>query len=647
MAPFSVFTACVLLVLGASAYASSPAALALANRLQGSGISYSKVTDSSAKGQVDRFLTTLEKAYRQLEGALSVEADETYRLPEIREQLRSDQPDLTVLDEAYRAMCSNLEQPVDFASKREWLQIRSEFKAVLRMLRARSEAQGLSELSRRVSEMVADLRSLAIARDEATEGVAFTRLAANFRWCAERNQIPDQLGWIRTHFRNPNQVIAMSDRLLARKLNMSLPPQSMPVNEFNKGFHIRGQGTGTANLLGSFHPNPTRAEIRVLLDGVANAGQLEASRNRLSLSLGSYSKISGYVTLYVDEKLNVQQGPQSVSVSTSTQIKGAHVETRKLFPNRRGERLLFNGSVREAIAMRVAQQNVPQMNAETAAKIQSQLSSQISQEFGKQLQTMQSGEMKEKLDGFKKLAKEQFDFPLDRQDLFPRISLRTDAQNLFLQGTFGPEEELTAASPHPHSSAAGTDSDVRGFVHESLFNQFSRFLEGTKVEEENFREMFFTKLGLTIPPEFDVTGDNPAWLTMADVEPYTVKIQSGEIIATIRLKAFKAEKKVYRQNPVTVTVRYRPSIAVNERGERGGVQMDRLGEVEVTAPTSVEIEAMKSIADRFFVRRAVAHGITMGDELKLKQPIGRFLAKAITASRGWIAVGWQLQEQGK
>lgn len=620
--------------------AEGPDFLSLATRLENSSISYTKLTDKSAREQSARFLTSLDKALGALEGALPQESEEAFFLEDVRRELLSEKPNLETLENSYRAMCNDLDQPVDFAASKAWRDIRTALKSITTMHRARSESNGITELQRRVREIAQDLRQLSNVLDEKNERLIFQRLSENYRWCAIRGQALDALSGVRGLFQRPNQVMAIHERFLARKLNGTLPNQNMPVHEVNQGFTITGQGEGTGSYIGSFFPNSSMGEIRVLLSGQANASALQASRNRLTVHLGSSSSISGHVSFLVDEKLNLVPGSRAVSVETKTEVHGANISTRKLFPNRTRERRILNGRVRESIAVRVAESNTPQMDSQTSDKLEKEISEKISSEIESQLN---SGEFNQKLESFKKLAREQFVFPLDRQDLNPKISLRTDHQNLIVQSHFGPTDELTSFSTPPVGETAGFNSDISGYVHESLFNQFSRFLEGVKVEEQSFRELFFTQLGLKVPKEFDITGENPAWLTLADVDPFEVRLEAGEFIATFRLKAFKAEKKVYKTNPIAIQVRYRPSIAVDENGVRGGVQLDRDSEIEIITDLEEEKLAFLAIADRFFVKRAISQGISVDDELKLEKPMGRFLANRVAVARGWLTVGWKNQ----
>ncbi len=640
---------CVILGLSSGpALGQDPNLINLANRVQSTPVYFSKLTPESLKAAIERFIVEMNRTLGKVSGSVAADIEEAFAFDSVKSELLSAAPDLELLNKTALRMRTSETQPIDFSEKR-WIDFRTSYYQLLSQIRSAAESNGLVETQNRITKITAAIRGFAATNELVVKTSLLSDIARDYRWLAERNQAADHRRLIDSHFRRPNQVMLVSGLKLE---TASYTPfsESRPVNKIKDGIWMHGVGEGSGSGFASFVSNPNRGEIQLNLSGTVNANDVKAQMGRYTITLDSASTLLGTAKFYVDLPLKISRGPVAVNVNTTTTAKSGEFAPRLLFPGRNPNNVL-RGGLRSQLALKMGKKSEAKGNAETSAEIKTEFENKINEEVGKLLNETSLAEYETKLASIRQLAKEQFVFPLERQDLYPAIKLHTTQTDLVVEATFSSDEDLTTAMAVPYDAVPRQNSDLRGFINESLLNNYSRVLKGQKFDENEFRDTFFKGLGLVVPEEARSNSGEPAILTLANASPYKVAFEEGHAVVTLKLKSFVADGERYNERELLLSTKYAFSIHTDKKGVHGGVVVNRTEGFTVSATdgsvaVGKDAEALKSIANNFLVKQAVAQGMGLseaevkkfGEEAK---KIGKLLANQVVSTRGWLGIGWK------
>jgi hypothetical protein len=436
----------------------------------------------------------------------------------------------------------------------------------------------------------------------------FAEVRDAYAWLARYEQASPVRNWLATHTSYPNVKIEVS----APFCNALIPHRlehAFAIETENEGTQLRGDGSLSGALRASFEPDENRGVVvlRFIGDGTAN---VTGQRGAAAVDAETQLDFTIQQRLEIDRDIYLAETPD-IDIHVASAPVAARVQANPLF---------------RQIGSRTAMTVASRKRKTTEKGAEEQFRKMLVQHLDERRQTLAAA---------KRVAGRWLDELLERGGLEPTLHAHTTDDALVVESHLVNSLQLGAArAPAQDELPAGS---LRLSVHESAINNGSPLLAGVRVGEQDFRAMLFETFSLTPDDNKSERGSGLAsFLTLA-ADPLSVHFDDDVARLTLRIERFTAEGKPELAGLWTVTTSYRARLV------EAGIELRRVGGIEVASDDSAGTKELQSILPRFLVSHASSDGIT---------PVGEILRSLdlriaeLALDSGWmtIVVGQQESE---
>ena len=485
---------------------------------------------------------------------------------------------------------------------KEFVQAREALLEYRRLLIAKSDP----EVQARYAAQLANL-SKGLAAGE----LSLAELAAQLEWFDQLGQAETMVDAIRAQYNQPNLYFSASADVISRGLSQPVDEET-PVNEVILGTNIRGVARTVGKVTARLIPDPNKAMIEIVLNGVSNS-ETVGRQSGVSIFSNGTTQVLGRKLLMVgaDEVVGM---PATASCSTDSTITGIRVKQGV------GSQMI------EKIAWSRARQQQPKAE---------QISSRRAEQ---RVAKMMDDQAREMIATTNERLRSEIQKPLQQRNIFPRmLQLWTTENRLKLHALQGRNVQLAASTSPPEAP----ETDVVVQVHESLFlNSAVNAIGGYLMTDERAQDLVEEVTG-EIPEELVISEDDDPWsITFDRLHPLTISFNDNQVVIAIRGRRFTRADQVVRQQ-MEVAATY--SIEVNE----GRVKLVRQGEIDVTYPgkegqrlSLTELRNKTFMTNKFeglFKPEIEGEGLKLPERLKELEDLK---LDHISADNGWLSLGW-------
>lgn len=444
-------------------------------------------------------------------------------------------------------------------------------------------------------------------------------IGLNVQWLEGVGQTSELVNDIRRRYSRPNLIVRVSAAAISAAVDRPIT-EPTSIREVILGTRIRGQGITHGELKARLVPSAREAAVDVTMVGTTTSDTF--GRN------GPVTiKSTGETTLEARARLLI--GPAGIQVAPAD----AHCETRtRIHWISAGQRL--GGRLIESIAWNRARQDQRRVESIASRRAERRLKQRMDRESQKMAQDANQRYTAKILN------------PLRKAAVFPQIlRVASTRQDIRIQAVQANPWQLAAPGPPPESPA---DAEITARVHESLFNNSAEtVLAGMTLTDERLVELL-KESNARVPEELEITPDKDPWaITFMRRHPIIVEFNEDRVKIAIRGRRFlRGEQTLER--PVEISATY--SLAIGQLG----VQMNRLGDVEVTFLNSRGRLSTLQIGYKTFMRRKFSALFEEKFELEgvklpenLQQRLGQLVPRHVDANNGWLSVAWNRVPQEK
>ncbi len=492
------------------------------------------------------------------------------------------------------------------------------FAAVARSMAAFEEALLASSPDHQMAA-AARLEALAAALEAKGDSPSVPEtedVADAVRWLALRGQTPEVVKAARTQYGKPNFYLHMSEPFIGvgmeRKVN-----RTEPITDVILGTRIRGTGTTSGYVSTQLVPNPHRATIDNVFEGVTYSRTVGRNGTATIHSAGQ-TTFQVRKRIYLDPSgLNAM--PATASANTNTRTLGVD--------SGRGGWLL--GGIADNIARNRVAQSKRQSEAISADHAEDRLTRRVDDEANPELATTN----KDYLDKVRYPLLETGQFPPD---------LKLTSTNYYIYGVGTEANRLQLGAPDK-SVPWKLVSDLGFKVHQSAVNNLADgVLAGTTRSQTEFENWVKDMLG-RLPKRFERAPDEEDWIINFSAEqPVRVRFDDHQVTVTLHVDSLEGRTKSDRPWTITAVYKIEPI--------PGGLRAVRQGEIDVW-PTEYKRDAesipgsvtarIPNIKRQFekglFEPEIVHEGLELtGDWEKLgRMPLIEYFCRG-----GWVHLAW-------
>jgi hypothetical protein len=524
-------------------------------------------------------------------------------VPKLKQEVASPRPDLSALhsiEERFYENKEGLERPA--------------FVAVRRQLRAfltaheYAAADAPGELfRRRLAELDQHLTRLSLQPLEADAHRAGLLLA----WFEALDDNSAALAReARSRLCSPNAVAQASARLANLLLQRNVQQRNY-ISETVLGSFTRGLAITQGQVSMAMVPSDDHGTLEVRLQGRVMAPANVAERGRITVYNTSFTSLDARKQVSInDEGLRLARA----TASGATSIRIQDIDAPR---------------IAQRIAWRRASRLLPEAEALTSRRAESEAAARLDQQAGASL-----GNVNE-------VFCQKIRAPLIRLNALPaQMRFWTDAAHLRLSLAQHNETQLAAAGPPPSLSAS---YDLAGSVHESMINNLCEsLLSGRTIDDETWLDMMHLLLG-SQPRPLWVHDRAERWaVVLAGEQPLSAQFQDDQLGLILRLSEVQRGDQTLRQ-AVEIEARFIPQITAD------GPELVRDGELEIRMTGDLDLESSASL-HAFLARKFGAvfppvlhfHGLmppTGGSLGKLRQ----LTPAEFGSTGGWLRLAYQLE----
>ncbi len=504
----------------------------------------------------------------------------------------------------------------EFTSREPFLQLEDALSGILTAANEKStfDEAGLRVLFAQLIDQLAQYRN----DPNATLEAAIRRTIDDLRLKSPDGGviIGDALG---RQFLNYNLRVTASEGLLNRFVRQTRVEQSQ-INERLQDAVARGtqvtQATSTLKLV----PNSDAASFNLVVNGVVRSNA-NGYASKATISSVGYHTFAGTKKITFDGQ-NFHMEPSLISANANNQAVGArtHVSGVPIF-----------GRIANGIAMREANERIPQTNAMTAQRIRQQVGTSLDTEAADQF-----------ANASKQLQTKTY-APLRKYNLYPDTMLwSTTSKELRLSSRLMEGHELGGSSPVPSLQVPADGLVVQ--IHETLLTHaFDRIgLKGQTMTEDQVRELLESRLSEILDREVNIPKPQNAapeseqranTLVFDDKDPVRFTVDNG--IVTIIIRAGLKREGSEDIPAQIISVPFTPTI------NDGKVTLTRgnVGVKPISRPPNVAAQVARAQVMRQKIQSALPEQTIDGTlAVKREDKEIKLTITDLTAKAGWLTL---------
>ncbi|MEX1041793.1 MAG: hypothetical protein WDZ51_14235 [Pirellulaceae bacterium] len=555
----------------------------------------------AAQAELDRNLTRLGQQLSRGSAENTERWREYLRWTELREQVASETPDLSILEEIYlkfRGSEAGMDLP-RFVAARKSLR---EFNNTLFFARNEQYQQQFGVQLKTLADTLENYRANPLPGDAAV-------LGGVLGWFEQGNQMSDLTQAVRAEVDHPNLYVQVSADFLAQGLARQVD-EVAPIHDVILGTQIHGEGRTQGQIDAKVIPHPSRGVIEFGLTG-HNLSQNVGQNGPLTIySTGNTSIASGKrIEIGAEGIFGLPPWAHAQTHTTFTGFGAKHNLVRKI-----GSKQAYKKKAQaEAIAsLRAAERVKERLNKEVSAQL---------------------------VDANKRFN-EQLLLPLKGRDGMPQVlDFRTTPRGIDFTMLQASLTQLSAPGPPPAPAEQGGAFSVQ--LHQSLVSNLGELLlGGVTLTDERLVELL-QEADAEIPEELKITPDSDPWsITFDYYRPIEANFNAGQIELSMRGRQFTRGDSVVNRT-IRISAKYQVS-----RGEQGltlvrdgdvvvdFVRQDRLGALDLTAKTFLTRKF-----DAVFKQEIVGEGIELEGEFA---KLGKLTVSSLDISPGWFVAAWSV-----
>ncbi len=337
----------------------------------------------------------------------------------------------------------------------------------------------------------------------------------------------------------PLQLI-VPERVLNRLLTDERR-ESGPVRDVILGAQVFGRQTTVIRAQFDCRPSRDQAEVHLVLQGVVHSDTVGLTPQAAVNTWGRHGVFAVKPVMFDGRQIMTRRAAMWVDVHNQYVAASTPFEGVPLLD-----------AIARGTALSSAELQRPQADAETAARLVSQLGREFNRQTDRQLAQLNRRWRDELQTKFGDVWPEQ-------------LSLRTTESQLLLSAAWADTPSVDGALRDPNfasrSDAATVDDSITLRVHESAINAWLRrsSLAGKTYSETQLRnlfESFVANLGgrIVVKEETPTAAllVKPALIRLADRDPVIVKLEDSRLLLTIRASVEVAGQTVLAQDDITV-----------------------------------------------------------------------------------------------
>jgi hypothetical protein len=525
-------------------------------------------------------------------------------LPALEAQLTANQPDIDILGRHLVRLRQNqhgLELPAFVAVRQE-----------LRRYALASEyftADAPDDLFRRRLEELSDCLARLDATPTAPDAQRAGRLVS---WFESLGGESAQLAAaVRQEYCRTNAVAQSSARLINLLLERSVESQQF-IAEMMLGSYTQGMAFTRAQVSFDFLPSQEHATFVLRMNGQTICPANVAQSGRVSVYTSAVTNINANKQVFLNDD-GLRLAPATASAATSVQLNNIEA----------GRRIV------ERIAWRRASRMMPQAEAATAQRVQTQANSSLDEQAAAALT------------GVNDLVRHQIRAPLIRRNALPEEWLFwTDREHLRVSLAQHNDSQLAVATPAPEFPSS---YDVAVSAHESMIVNLSEaMLGGETIKDQTWLE-FSKQLSGEEPRALWVHDRTPRWsVTLEHELPVVARFSDDRIVFTIRLAKVTRGNAIF-EHPIEIEARFIP------QSTRDGPALTRDGDLAIRFTDPIKPDGWQAMqmflmqkSGAVFPAELVFHGMS--------PPSGGALGKLnllqlaeFKSTDGWLTVAYELK----
>ena len=525
---------------------------------------------------------------------------------DLRRQLRSDAPDLEVLDRISQRFTSDnvgLEMPV--------------FAQVGERLRNYIDAVELAKMPDFEQQHAAEMKALSeslsrhTARPNEEDAAAIGR---SLGWLNRSRQSSPLVEAVHRRYSVPNLHVRMAEPIVVAGIEQPINDRR-PITDVILGTDIEGTAHTVGRIDADLVPSSERAIIDTLLYGTTRTNTVGYNGPATIYAEGA-TALAGRKRIFIDSD-GFKSYPAAAAANTSTSIQGVSAGGGGLF-----------GRMIQKIATKKVYQSKGTAEQIAARHAEERVEDRMEREAQAGLWRAHNG------------FSTRFRNPLVRRGEFPKLmQFRTTDDDLRIVARQANVSQIAAASPPPEPRERG---EMAVQAHESFINNLaSGLLAGITWHEEQVQAKVIELRG-SLPDELKTEEDRDPWsITFASERPVTVVIDDGGFTITIRGQRFTSGERTFRA--MNISANYK----VEKQGD--GSRLVRQGDLKVLPPGFVEGRdkmppdqvSLRRLLQRRFGKLLKPEAASEGLELPGKwSKLGRLRLVELVADDGWAVLAW-------
>ena len=475
--------------------------------------------------------------------------------------------------------------------------LRAALDRLLETLRSSADQRVAGEYARQIDRLAAAWENYRSSRSTET-GLEIQDIC---RWLDDRGQATQLTDALRGAASHPNHRMIVSAAFLEQALSRDIR-EPLKSDEMSQGAKVRVRGEIKGKLVPVLVPNADAGAVRVQFVGMGDS-QIVANKGPVTLQARGATGIRASETAYLSERgLSASAPKVAVEHRSTPTAVGVNLRSRLL------RRIVTR------VAWKVAGKQQAQSDRKAAASTQQKIDAEVRAQTAKFV--AQANDVVRRFGVFNLLASQPAE----------TLKISTTARHLQWLGQYASSRQLAAPSPAPAAIVA--DPAVLVQLHESAVNNSGNWIGGRTIDDADFRELTCETFGL-VPEGFDdLTAQLPATITFADEQPLTVRIDGGQIVVSLRLKAFSSQAGEPADRVWTASTAYQLRVA----GAK--IELVRTTPIAVAGGDSAEADKLAQTLSRFLVAKAASQDLAG----KSMAPLPPLMIGQYTLDDGWLTL---------
>lgn len=590
----------------------SPVALSLPAKIRAAANQFTVPTPAVLKQSADGVLRSSQILSKKLLGQTEgKEVRELLGLEQLESELSSGKPATL---ETLKLVSVGLAADIKEIRTLELAALRDALSNHIRLLRIVDNP----EAQKSFQENVKQLASAVEAFQSQPSRTTAASVVPPYQWLRSYRQIPEILREVRTLFEKPNLHVQSSRDFLNALIER---PRSVEqdINAFEMGAHVVGKAAGSAMISLQLVPSPNKASVDVTFNGRATAHSTGTKQmgllKRKTATIEAHTEIGVQGALRAEmDSSGVSLFPPRIRADADTQPESASVTT---YRPRRGS--IQQNPILTKFALRVFQG----MKAETDQKAEQRTVTGLAESIAKDTEQIRAN------------ANQRFGNMMGSQPTFGEESISSAKKGASFQTTethvlasipVALNDQLAAYEPPPPPTPPRPFESLLQ-LHESVVNNFSRYLEGKEFDNDTLQQMF--REIVTYDPPISEYLD-PIKVTFAEESPLTATFDQNLIGLRIRTMSVASGGKQFENAKCDAQVTYQVGENAN------GLVLTRNDQITLDCGNA-PAEA-KALVDTF-VKFVLGKGLVARD-IPLQEHIKKEVSltfKSASSSAGWLS----------